>query len=85
MRKIEKLNNHLIIQIGDTYSLGDGDYKVLTSTSELIGEHSDSITMTIPVYHLQNIKTEEVVYVPRKSLEKILPKYNEVVRLGVEI
>ncbi len=82
MRKIEKLRNNLIIQIGWVYTYESRDYKVLTATSEMLGDSGHTLNLTEPVYWLEDIETKEVIFVPEKVLKRELPLYNEVVMLG---
>lgn len=80
MRKIKKYAD-LIIQIGDTYTLSDGVYKVLTATSKMLGASASTLYLGKKIYHMENVETKEIKYIPISELEKELPKYNEVVQL----
>lgn len=82
MGKIEKTRNHLIIQIGWVYTYRDRDYKVLTATSEILGDNGHTINLTEFVYWLEDTETKEIIHVPEKVLRKELPLYNEVVMIG---
>lgn len=81
MRKIKKHRDHLIIRVGEVYTYGGRDYKVLTATSEIIDGHGHNINMTSLTFHLENIETGEIKFVSEGILKSELPLENEVIQL----
>lgn len=65
-----------IIQPGETYEIDGTLHKVITATSRIIGEGSDSLAMTEPVYWLDNLLSNERVYMTKKELESKF-QYND--------
>lgn len=57
-----------IIQPGDIYEIDGVPYEVITATSEIIGEHKDELAMSELVFWLDNLETNERVYLTENEL-----------------
>jgi hypothetical protein len=58
-----------IIQIGETYEVDGTPHTVVTATSHIIGATEDGIELTEPLYWLDNLSTNERVYMGKEELE----------------
>lgn len=58
-----------ILQPGETYELDGVPYKLITATSHMIGASADGIGLSEPLYWLDNLETNERVYMGEKELE----------------
>lgn len=75
MNKPDFFRGRPIIQPGETYEIDGIPHKVITATSTMIDVNSTRITMTEPVYWLDNLETNERIYVGEKELEsKFIPE-----------
>lgn len=57
-----------IIQPGDIYKIDGVPHQVITATSEIIGEHKDELAMSELVFWLDNLETNERVYLTENEL-----------------
>lgn len=69
MNKPKFFRGRPIIQPGEAYEIEGVLYKVLTATSQIIGEDVNGLAMTEPVYWLDNVETNERVYMRKSELE----------------
>lgn len=69
MNKPKFFRGRPIIQPGETYEIEGVLYKVLTATSQIVGEDVNGLAMTEPVYWLDNVETNERVYMRKSELE----------------
>lgn len=58
-----------IIQPGETYKIDGVLHKVITATSHIIDVSADCIGMTEPLFWLDNLETNERVYMGEKELQ----------------
>ncbi|MEK3976078.1 hypothetical protein [Psychrobacillus sp. FSL K6-1267] len=58
-----------IIQPGETYKIDGELHKVITATSHIVDSNADSIGMTEPLFWLDNLETNERVYIGEKELQ----------------
>ena len=75
MNKPKFFKGRPIIQPGETYEIDGVLFKVITATSEIVGENQDQLNMTELVYWLDNVETNERVYMRKSELES---KFNEI-------
>lgn len=69
MKKPNFFRGRPIIQPGETYEIDGTPHKVITATSRIIGESSNRLAMTEPVYWLNNLGSNERIYMTKKELE----------------
>lgn len=58
-----------IIQPGETYKIDGVPHKVITATSHIISGNADAIELTEPLYWLDNLETNERIYIGKTELE----------------
>lgn len=58
-----------IIQPGEVYEIDGVDFKVITATSKILEDGPLGLKMSHPVFHLENVETKEMVYIPEKELQ----------------
>lgn len=69
MNKPRFFRGRPIIQPGETYEIEGVPHKIITATSTIVGKNSDGLVMTEPVYWLDNLQTNERLYIGKKELE----------------
>ncbi|QJI52368.1 hypothetical protein [Psychrobacillus phage Perkons] len=71
MNKKQKFyKGRAIIQPFETYDIEGVDYKIISATSEIIGESKGGIGLTELVFLLENTETEERWYMKESELQK---------------
>ncbi|HHW36789.1 MAG TPA: hypothetical protein GXX18_06050 [Bacillales bacterium] len=69
MSKPNFFRGRSIIQPGETYEIEGIPNKVITATSHIIGEDANGLIMTEPVFWLDNLETNERIFIRKKELE----------------
>lgn len=77
MNKPKFFRGRPIIQPGETYEIDGVLHKVITATSRIIGENANGLKMTEPVYWLDNLQTNERLYIGKKELESKFKEISE--------
>ena len=69
MSKPKFFKGRPIIQPGETYEIEGIPHKVITATTQTIGESANSLIMTEPIYWLDNLETNERIFINEKELQ----------------
>lgn len=67
-----------IIQIGETYEVDGTPHKVITATSHILDVNDDGVGLTEPLYWLDNLETNERVFMGEKELKS---KFKDISKL----
>ncbi|MFS0784758.1 hypothetical protein [Bacillus sp. 1P06AnD] len=69
MTKPRMLNGKPFIQIGEVYEIKGVLHKVITATTKIMDARADSVAMTEHVYWLDNLETNERLYIGETELK----------------
>lgn len=79
MHEIKQINGQLVIQIGDVYNFGYGDYKILSKTTKIVNFAGDTVDAKDLMCLVENVETGKQLYTRWNTMEKYLPRWNRVV------